>query len=466
MTPGRGSSRNTAIILFSLLLLLVVSFLPAQEGLTPQGQRAIAIFAMAVLLWMTNAIPLSVTGILVMAALPLLGVLDADSAYSLFGNSAVFFILGAFILAAAMMKTGLSKRTALVILSRFDGSPSRLIAGVLLTSASMAFIMPEHAVAAIMFPVVVGIAESLELEPLRSRYGTLLFLSLAWGAIIGGVGTLLGGARNPLAIGLLNEYYGMKIGFFEWMVAAVPLVFVMLAISYLVLVNFFPIDIADVSSAKRVIEEELEHKGRITEAEKKVSFVMALTLFSWIFFGHRLGLANIALLSSVLLFALRVMDWKDVEDYVNWGVILMYGGAIALGSALVSTGAAQWLASLFLLKGPLTPLTFLLALSIISKVLTEGISNTATVAMIMPIGFSVGQALGINPVATVFIVALPSGLAFMLPIGTPPNAIAYSSGYYEISDIVKPGLILNIVSWIVFVIMALTYWPAIGLRLL
>jgi sodium-dependent dicarboxylate transporter 2/3/5 len=332
----------------------------------------------------------------------------------------------------------------------------------------MAFIMPEHAVAAILFPVVVDITRALELEPLKSKYGIILFISLAWGCIIGGIATLLGGARNPLAIALLSENYGLEISFFKWIVIAAPLTFIMLGIAYVVLVYFFPIDVKDVSKARLAIQRELGEKGRITSEEKRVALVMGLTLFAWIFFGHSMGLANIALLSSVLLFALGIMDWKTVEDYVNWGVILMYGGAISLGSALVSTGGAQWLADLFLQRGSMTPFTFLLVLSLVSKFLTEGISNTATVAIVLPIGFSVGEALGINPIAAVFIVALPSGLAFTLPIASPPNAIAYSSGYYEISDILKPGLILNIISWIVFIVIALTYWrwSPVGLNLI
>jgi sodium-dependent dicarboxylate transporter 2/3/5 len=466
MSQRRASPNKSVIIAVSLILLFVIATLPTPEGLTPEGQRVIAIFVMAILLWATAALPLSVTGILVIAALPLLGAVDEKTAYSLFGNRAVFFILGAFILAAAMMKTGLSMRLSLQVLNRFGGSPSKLILGVLLTSASMAFIMPEHAVAAIMFPVVLGIARALELEPLRSKYGTLLFLSLAWGSVIGGIATLLGGARNPLAIGLLSEYYGMDITFFEWMKIATPVTVVMLVIAYAVLVGFFGIDISDVSKARAVLQKDLRKSGRISREEKRVAVVMAITLFSWVFLGQKIGLANIALLASVLLFALGVMDWKDVEDYVNWGVILMYGGAIALGSALVSTGAVQWLADSLLMNRELTPLSFLLVLSLLSIFLTEGVSNTATVAIVLPLGFSIGEALGISPIATVFIVALPSGLAFTLPIATPPNAIAYSSGYYEIADVIKPGLMLNILSWIVFIALALIYWPRIGLNVI
>ncbi len=221
----------------------------------------------------------------------------------------------------------------------------------------------------------------------------------------------------------------------------------------------------DVSRAAQVIKKDLEERGAMTVPEKKVGFVLLLTFISWMFLSNTLGLANIALMASVLLFVIGAIDWKDVEDYVNWGVILMYGGAIALGSALISTGAVHWIANTLIPVETLTPLRFLMVLSIVSLFLTEGISNVATVAIMLPIGFSIGATLGINPIAIVFIVALPSGLAFTLPIATPPNAIAYSSGYYEISDVIKPGLILNILAWLVFILMALNYWPWIGLDL-
>ena len=465
MAQWEALSKKNALRLLALLLLLVIMTFPTPAGLSVQGQRAIAIFAMAILLWATGAIPLSVTGLLVMAALPVLGVMNEKMAYSLFGNPAVFFILGAFILAAAMMKTGLSMRLSLLVLERFGGSPKMLVAGVLLTSSSMAFFMPEHAVAAILFPVVVDIASALELEPLRSRYGALLFLSLAWGSVIGGIATLLGGARGPLAMGLLTEHYGTSISFFYWILVAAPMTFVLLAICYALLLFFFRIDVKDVSKARLVIHEELKEKGAFTKEERKVLAVMILTFLSWVFLSNRFGLANIALLASVSLFVMGVIEWKDVEDYVNWGVILMYGGAIAVGSALVSTGAVQWLVDIFLENGTFTPLTFLLAFSFIAIFLTEGVSNAAVVAILLPLGFGVGEALGINPVATVFIIALPSGLAFIFPISSPPNAIAYSSGYYEVSDVIKPGLILNIVSWITLVAMALLYWPMVGLSI-
>ena len=460
-----NNSQNTYIIILSLFVLATIFLAPAPDGLSNEGKNAIGIFVMAIILWVTNALPLSMTGLFVIALLPLLEVMSSKEAFSLFGNKAVFFILGAFILASSMLKTGLSKRIALGIISRFDSTPRKLVGGIMVTCAFLSFIMPEHAVAALMFPVVAVIASSLNLKPLDSNYGAFLFLSLAWGTIIGGVGTLLGGARNPLAIGLLKESTGFDISFFDWFVAVVPIVFVMLAIGFIVLNIFFKIDITDVKPAKSALKNELEGIGKMTEYEKKAGIIIMFTILSWIFLGNILGLAVIAILSSVSLFMFNILDWDDVESNVNWGIILMYGGAIAIGSALTVTGAAEWIANFVLNNIILTPLILILVISFVSIFLTEGISNSACVAILIPIGFSLGDVVGIHPIAMVYLIAVPSGLAFILPMGTPPNAIAYSSGYYEIRDILLPGLILNLTSWIVFIIMVFTYWPLIGIRI-
>ena len=460
-----NNSQNTYIIILSLFVLGAIFLAPAPDGLSTEGKNAIGIFVMAIILWVTNALPLSITGLFVIALLPLLEVMSSKEAFSLFGNKAVFFILGAFILASAMLKTGLSKRIALGIISRFDSTPRKLVGGIMVTCAFLSFIMPEHAVAALMFPVVAVIASSLNLKPLDSNYGAFLFLSLAWGTIIGGVGTLLGGARNPLAIGLLKESTGFDISFFDWFIAVVPIVFVMLAIGFIVLNIFFKIDITDVRPAKSALKKELEGIGKLTEYEKKAGIIIMFTILSWIFLGHILGLAVIAILSSVSLFIFNILDWDDVESNVNWGIILMYGGAIAIGSALTVTGAAEWIANFVLSNIILTPLILILMISFISIFLTEGISNSACVAILIPIGLSLGDVVGIHPIAMAYLIAVPSGLAFILPMGTPPNAIAYSSGYYEIRDIMLPGLILNLTSWIVFIIMVFTYWPLIGISI-
>jgi len=430
-----------------------------------QGQRALVIFILCLTLWITNVIPLAITSLLAIVLLPLLGVLDTKTAFSLFGNRAVFFILGAFILAAALMKSGVSTRLALIFLTRIKKTPQSLLLTVLLSSAFLAFWMPAHAVAALMFPIILEIARSLKLKPRESSYGKALFLSLAWGAIIGGVATFLGGARNPLAIGMLWEEHGIKIGFLEWMVAVIPIVLVMLIFAYAVIRIFFKIDIEDVTLAESTLKEKIKKLGKMASEEKAVGIIMLITIVCWMTLGNKIGLANIAILSAISLFVFKIVPWSEIEEYVNWGVILMYGGAIALGFALDHSQAAEWLARQALSPFKLTPFLFIIIIAFAAKFLTEGISNAATVAILLPLGFALGGSYNISPVIIVYAIAVPAGLAFCLPMGTPPNAVCFASGYYKISDAVKTGIFLNIISWITFLIMAKIYWPLVGVKL-
>lgn len=438
---------------------------PTPEGLTPQGQRAIAVFVVCVVLWVTHVLPLMITSLLAIILLPLLGIMDSSKAYSLFGNQAIFFILGAFILAAAMMKSGLSTRITLLFLGKAGNSPKSLLLGILSTAAFLSFWMSEHAVAAMMFPIALEISRGLGLSPSRSRYGKALFMSLAWGAVVGGVATFLGGARAPLAIGILKENTGVTIGFFEWMIAILPVVIVMLFVAYFVITTFFKVDVDSIDKAKTILEEKIRAKGRISAEEKSIGIIMLLTIFGWIFFGKQFGLANIAIASVVLLFIFKLVKWKDIEDYVNWGIILMYGGAIALGYGLESTGAAQWAVKSLLANFDVTPLKIIMLLAIISLVLTEGISNAAVVAILLPAGISIASVYGIDVRAITYAVTVPAGLAFCLPMSTPSIAIAYSSGYIKMKDMIFAGAILGLTSWAVFILTAKFYWPLLGLRI-
>ena len=458
------SARFMAFIAVGLLFWLMVSW-PTPEGLTPTGQKALAIFVTSLILWVSQLLPLAITSLFAIVSLPLMGVMDKAKAYSLFGNEAVFFIMGAFILAAAMVKSGLSSRVALFFLKRFGGgSPRRLILGLLLVPAFLAFWMPEHAVAAMLFPITLEIIHSLDLRPGQSVFAKSVFLAAAYGAIIGGIATLLGGARNPLAIGILRQTTGLSIGFFEWMVAVVPTVLILLVIAYFLILYFFRGEITDVGRAASVLEARIKQLGRPSLEERLIGLIMLTAIAFWITVGSTVGLANIAISAVVALFVFKLVSWKDIEDYVNWGVILMYGGAIALGFAIESTKTAAWVAESTVLSWSLSPFLLLLIVVALSIFLTEGISNAAVVAILLPLGISAAKSFGIDPKVMTFAVAVPSGLAYMLPMGTPANAIAYSSGFIKVKDMVKIGFILNIVSIIVFLIVAKVFWPLLGLK--
>ncbi|MCG3179253.1 MAG: Sodium-dependent dicarboxylate transporter SdcS [Phycisphaerae bacterium] len=464
-----------AVFLSGLLPAAALAVCPTVLGLDRAGQNALAVFCLCLGLWVSNLIPLAATGLLAIGLLPALGVMDAPQAFSKFGNSAVLFILGVFILAAAMIQTGLSKRMTLWLLERFEGSPRRLIAGVMASAAFLALWMPEHAVAAMMFPVVLGIAEGLELRR-GSPLARKLFLAMAWGSVIGGVGTLLGGARAPLALELFRESYAgtpayVPVTFLDWMIKALPVVLLLLGAGLLILTRG-RLDVTDVTRARTLLARQVSGLGPMSGRERRLAAIGLLTVAAWILLGGhdggrwgiRLDLAGISILSAVAVFALRVVTWNDIQHYVNWGVVVMYGGAVALGRAVQETGALATVAHAAIPSG-MPPAALLVLMAVVTIALTETVSNTAAVAILLPAGFGMCSVTGISPHAMVYIVAIPAGLAFTLPMSSPPNAIAYSGGYYGMRDVLRPGLLMMAIALAAFLLVALLWWPIVGLSL-
>lgn len=458
-------AQNPLLLLTGALLYWLIRSLDPPDGLSEQGLAALAVFALCVFYWVFDALPLMITSLLAIILIPLSGVMTASQAYALFGNEAVFFILGAFILAACLMKSGLSTRLALAILARFGTTPRLLLISVLLLNAIMSCFMSEHAVAAMNFPIILEIAAVLRLSPRRSTYGKALFLAMAWGTTIGGVTTLLGGARAPLALGMLKESTGQTFTFVEWSLAIFPAVLILLVVCYFVLIAFFPIDIASVQAADEVLRARRMALGRIRDRDRVIAVVLVGTIIAWIFLGEEFGLANVALAGVIVLFALQVITWREIEGYVNWGVILMYGGAICLGAAMNKSGAAAWIAQVTISGYATGGATVVALLSFLGILLTEAMSNSAVVALLMPVSLGIAQSFEMDPRIMALVIAVPAGLGYMMPIGTPANAIAYSSGHLNMRDMVVPGLVLSIASWLTFNFVANFYWPLLGLSI-
>ena len=432
------------------------------EGMDPAApQRCLAVFVVCVALWFTNAIPPAATGLLAIVLMPLLGIMSADRAFAKFGNPAVFFMLGVFMLAAAMIVTGLSKRITLMALQRFDRTPGRLVGGVLVSTAFLALWMPEHAVAAMIYPILLEVVDTLGLEK-GHRYAKKLFLALAWGAIIGGVGTFLGGARAPLALSLLRDHRpDVTISFVQWMVAALPIVIILVVVALVMLRTRIADDIESIRPATKMLDDRVARLGPMSARERRLAVLGVLTIIAWITVGQEVGLGVIAVLSAVALFALRIAPWGRVQSYVNWGVLIMYGGAIALGQAMADTHALDWFARRLI--GPEFPPWALLAMmATLAVALTECISNSAAVAVLLPIGFSLGETAGVDPVLMTLTVTIGSGLAFLLPISSPPNAISFASGHYTVREVVGFGWPMTVCALLTLLGVMTLWWPMLG----
>ncbi|MGH7988207.1 MAG: SLC13 family permease [Candidatus Binataceae bacterium] len=456
-------SRGVRPVILAAGVIVFVLLMRAQppHGLSEVAERALAVFALAVVYWVTGVLPLMVTSLLVVVLLGASGVMAPRSAYALFGNEAVFFILAAFMLAAAVSHRGLGRRVALHVFARFGRTPQGLVRSVFLLSAFMSFVIPEHAVAAMVFPIVLDLAVSMELKPGQSRFASALFLAMAWGANIGGIATLLGGARGALALGMLNEATGQTLSFMRWSAATVPMTAALLGLGYLILKLWFPAELeqADVAQGLQVAE-----LGRMSFEEKAVAAILTLTVLAWFFLSATWGLAGIAILAVVALFVFNLLSWNEVEEYVNWGIVLMYGGAIAMGAALQKTGAASFLAHVTL--GHIDSITLkLLLLSLAAILLSEALSHSAVVAALVPVALGLASRFGLDPRALTLAVALPAGLTFILPVGTPANALAYSGGYLRVRALVLPGFLMFVTGWLVLNLSIHFYWPLIGISL-
>ncbi|HEY6006735.1 MAG TPA: SLC13 family permease, partial [Geobacteraceae bacterium] len=273
-----------------------------------------------------------------------------------------------------------------------------------------------------------------------------------------------GGARAPLAAGMLREATGLHFSFLEWTFASCMIVLPLLVIGFFLLLRFFPPDLGDVEEGRRFLNRKRLESGKMRYDEKITALVMTGTVACWIFLGEKTGLAAIAILGTAVLFAFRVVSWQTIEEYVNWGIILMYGGSIALASALEKSGAAIWLVRQGMGIFSHSPLVIITVISLVAIVLTECISHAAVVAILMPIGMGLCTTTGMDPKVMTLAIALPAGLAYCLPMGTPATAISYASGYLKSRDIIVAGALIMTISWLLFLGSVLFVWPFLGLK--
>lgn len=455
---------RAALTLPGLLILLGAYAFPTPHGLGNDGKLMLGVLVFAAYMWLAKPIPIAATGLLVLILPSLMGIVNSREAFSYFGNRAVFFLIGAFIITAAMEKHNIHKRISLLVLGRMGKRPAFFTLGIFLLSAFSSFVIPEHAVAALMIPVVLSVLVAAKTIPRESNFAKACLLSVAFGCSLGSLGTLVGGARNPVTLSFLEETAGIRISFFEWMYYSMPVVFIALPLVWLILSVMYRSEIKSLTGVSEKMREDVEQLGSLKGKEVLTILILVLTILAWIFLHYRIGPAVIAVLGGLLLFFTGVIEWEDVEKRVPWGIIMLYGGAITLGVNLSKTGGAHYLALRALdLLGD-NPYVVLLSLIVITVLLTCFMSNTAAVALLLPVGLGISAEIdGLGVVVTSMTIALSGGLAFMLVIATPGNAITYSTGYYSARDLLKSGSLVTLVCILVLFLVALTYWKLIGL---
>lgn len=437
---------------------------PQPAGLTPAGKTAFAVWLLCTTLWVTNFVPFGVTGLLAVALLGLTRAMTPAEAYAAFGSSAVFFLIGIFIIAGSLIHSGLSKRCALWFLSKFERSPYAFANGMMMAAAFGTVWMPNQATTVMLFPIAIEVALALRLRPTQSNYAKTLFLSLAWGALVGANASFLGSSRAALALGMLQQSYGLGISFSRWMLAGLPVVLLGVLVTPIVLRLSFPREEVPFAAAREVLEHEVSKLGKVTRQHWITLGILLLTIGSWIAVGGRqIDLAIIALLGAVLLFASGVLKWENIERHIHWNIVLMYGGAIALGVLIDRSGAAKWLLDSTLGDARISPVVAIVGAGVVSLLLSEFMSNAAAVAVVLPLAFTLADRTGASPIAMCLATSFGAGLDFMFPISTAPNTIVFASGYLRTRDFIKAGSIMTIGCILILIVVIRFWWPIIGL---
>ena len=454
-----------------LLCFAVLLLSPAPADMPLPAWRTAAAGALMAVWWMTEAIPISATALLPLVLFPLLGVADIRAASAPYANPIVFLFLGGFLIAAGMQRWNLHRRLALRIIAAMGPRPYAILIGFLIAAAFLSMWVSNTATALMMLPIGLSVAELAQRGDARNaeRFTVSLMLIIAYSCSIGGMATLVGTPPNAFFAGFMLETYGVSVGFAEWMQIGLPLILIALPVMYLVLTRVvYPIDMREIPGGAAFIRAELDAMGRMSRAEKMVMGLFILAAVLWMtrpllsFLVPGLSDAGIAMGVGLLLFLMPanvskrifLLEWKDAER-LPWGLLILFGGGLSLASAINDAGLAAWFGSQAgLIEG--WP-SFLIILVIASAIifLTELTSNIATVAAFLPVVASIGVGLGESPLLFAVPAVLAASCAFMLPVATPPNAIAYSSEYVTIPRMARAGILLNIL--FIFLVSLLSY---------
>lgn len=450
----------------------------------------LALLLLMVIWWVTEAVPIPVTALLPGIIAPLFHVtgyfnnrifeFTGKNILLNYANPIIFLFLSGFLFASAMQKWKLDKRLTLNILTigNIANDSKLVVLGMMCISAFISMWISNTATTAMLLPLGIGIIVQSGGKVGESNFGKSLMLGIAWGASIGGVGTIIGSPPNGICVSILSVSGIKQISFIDWMKIGVPFVILFIPIVWLVLLKIFPPEIKNIKGGKELILEQKNKLGIWTTAEKLTVFAFSFVVLLWIthpFWKYILPgdiLVNltwfdeniIAVSGALLMFLLPVnwkkqefiLDWTDAK-FVDWGTLLLFGGGIALSDMMFKTGLANLIATtVVVFLGSPSTLVLMFAIIIMIDFLTEVTSNTAVVSMMIPIIISIAKGTGDDPVTLCVAAAVAASMAFMLPVATPPNALVYGTGYIKIKDMIKGGFILDIIAW--FLIAAVIYF--------
>ena len=459
-------------ILFMAMLLMGQS----QQAMPVDAWLVAAVGLWMAVWWSTEAVPVAATAFIPLILFPVLQVTPVKTVAQSYAHPTIFLFLGAFILALAVEKWSLHRRIALTVLSRTGTDGRKLILGFMIAASLLSMWMTNTSTAMMLLPIAASVAAMVAEKASgtsaesKRTFQVALLLSLAYATTIGGMATIIGTPPNVLLAGFIEETYGLQIAFLDWMLIGLPLALVLLPLGWVVLTRIaFTVDIAESKEAGDVIADMRRQLGVMHASERRVGLLFLVVVFCWMTrswlndFSSFEGVsdAGIVMAAALLLFVIpagdasgqRLMVWEDVSR-LPWGVLILFGGGLALAAQVSGSGLAVWLGESLLPVASLGVLVLIVAAAGLVVFLTELTSNLATAATFLPVIAAIAAQSGIEPLVLCVPVTLAASCAFMLPVATPPNAIVFSSGVLTIPEMVRAGFLMNLIALVALTILA------------
>ena len=472
----------------ALLVLCVIVSLPTPDGLSVAGHRMLGIMVFSVIVWATTAISYPVSAGVIIALMALLiGFAPNPATGKIFGTAAglamglkgfsstAFCLVGAALfLAAAMTKTGLDKRIALTVLSKLGTKSNHVVIGVICCGFILSFFVPSTtARVACLVPIVLGMISAFGV-PLKSRFAGMLMITVAQVDSVWNVGIKTAAAQNMVAVNFIRTQLGVDISWMDWFIAAAPFAILMSFALYHVMMFLMPPEIKEIPGGKETVKKLLADMGKITTNEIKLLVISICLLILWTTEKklHVIDTSTTTMVAITLLMLpkIGVMQWNEVVNKINWGTVVLFGVGISLGSALLSTKAATWLANVIVSTFDLadsTTLTVLAIMALFLIIVHMGFASAAGLASaIIPIIISVLQQLktpGVNVIGMTMILQYVVSFGFILPVNAPQNMIAYGTNTFEVRDFVRSGIPLTLIGFALIMLLGSTYWKWLGL---
>ncbi|SDO12535.1 SLC13 family permease [Alkalicoccus daliensis] len=470
---GRDFTRKQLVgLILGPLLFFVIYFFFQPEGLPVEARGVLAGTAWIATWWITEAIPIPATSLLPVILFPLAANLGTGDVTSNYGDGIVFLFLGGFIIALALERWNLHKRIALNIIYFVGTSTNRIMLGFMLATGFLSMWISNTATAMMMVPIGTAIIYQLsalvnddtikDAEEQKDKFAKSLMIAIAFSASIGGLGTIIGTPPNTILAGQLREIFDIDLAFAQWMMFGVPLAVLLIFIAWIYLIKFaFPLKMKEIPGGREVIFNERKALGKMTGDEKLVSLVFGLTALAWIlrvyvlqeYINPNIDDTLIAITGAVVLFLIpstqyqgaKLMNW-DTAKNVPWGILILFGGGLAIAGGFSETGLDTWLGEQLSVLAGVHFIILVLSVTLMVTFLTEITSNTASATMLMPIMASLAYAIDVHPLTMMVPAAVAASCAFMLPVATPPNAVVFGSGYLKMIDMIKAGFWMNLIS--------------------